>query len=212
MSTYYSHVEFDGVVFSDCAAADGNALKVERIDYRASMLIVATEFDVGDVPGDVVAVQIVGEPVDPSEVLNFEFHKCQWTLGTNPDSSAIRVDLPDETTWSFGRLEGCEFFYPEERQRIIPGRQIWRAVDCSFSSCCPFESVVSMGIAEESGNLWRCDSCAGDVTCDAMVNASDLGRLLIAWDTTQQRYDLNQDGIVDAADLGLLLGSWGVCE
>ncbi len=68
-----------------------------------------------------------------------------------------------------------------------------------------------MGIAEASGNLWRCDSCPGDVTCDAMVNAGDLGRLLSAWDTTQQRYDLNQDGIVDAADLGLLLGSWGVC-
>ncbi len=69
-----------------------------------------------------------------------------------------------------------------------------------------------MGVAEESGNLWRCDSCPGDVTCNAMVNAGDLGRLLGAWDTTQQRYDLNQDGIVDAADLGLLLGSWGVCE
>ncbi|MDB4633095.1 right-handed parallel beta-helix repeat-containing protein [bacterium] len=212
MSTYSSPVEFDGVVFSDCAAADGNALKVERIQVGNSMLIVDAEFDVGDVPGDVVAVQVIGEPGDPYEVLDFEVHNCRWTLGTNPDSSAIRVDLPDEIISSFGRLEGCEFFYPEERQRIIRGRQIWRAVDCSFSSCCPFDSVTSTNLAEESGNLWRCDSCPGDVTCDAMVNARDLGRLLSAWDTTQQRYDRNQDGIVDAADLGLLLGSWGVCE
>ncbi|MDB4775614.1 hypothetical protein OAG62_00670, partial [bacterium] len=84
---------------------------------------------------------------------------------------------------------------------------------CVFTECCQ-NLPIGFGADPELGNDlgWPCADCVGDVTCNAMVNAGDLGRLLSAWDTTQQRYDLNQDGIVDAADLGLLLGSWGVCE
>ena len=117
------------------------------------------------------------------------------------------------------QIEGCVFSL---NQAIDAGDGIYLSIPssygvvmtaCVFTECCQ-NLPIGLGADPELGNDlgWPCADCVGDVTCDAMVNAGDLGRLLSAWDTTQQRYDLNQDGIVDAADLGLLLGSWGVCE
>jgi predicted outer membrane repeat protein len=84
---------------------------------------------------------------------------------------------------------------------------------CVFTECCQNVPYFFGSDPELMNDLgWPCADCVGDVTCDAMVNAGDLGRLLSAWDTTQQRYDLNEDGIVNAADLGLLLGAWGPCQ
>ena len=49
---------------------------------------------------------------------------------------------------------------------------------------------------------------AGDLDGDGLVNGSDLGILLAAWDTDSEIADLDGDGIVDGRDLGLMLVDW----
>ena len=49
---------------------------------------------------------------------------------------------------------------------------------------------------------------AGDLDGDGVVNGSDLGILLAAWDTDSDVADLNGDGIVNGQDLGLMLADW----
>ena len=49
---------------------------------------------------------------------------------------------------------------------------------------------------------------AGDLDGDGIVNGSDLGILLAAWDTNSELADLNGDGIVNGQDLGLMLADW----
>ncbi|MDZ4829510.1 MAG: hypothetical protein SGJ09_04835 [Phycisphaerae bacterium] len=46
---------------------------------------------------------------------------------------------------------------------------------------------------------------AGDLDCDRVVGAADLGILLGQWGGDGSA-DLNGSGVVDAADLGTLLG------
>ena len=49
---------------------------------------------------------------------------------------------------------------------------------------------------------------AGDLDGDGLVNGSDLGILLAAWDTYSEIADLDGDGTVDGRDLGLMLVDW----
>ncbi len=53
------------------------------------------------------------------------------------------------------------------------------------------------------------DCTAGDLNCDGIVDGTDLGILLGAWNTDACAADLNHDLIVDGSDLGILLGNWG---
>ena len=52
----------------------------------------------------------------------------------------------------------------------------------------------------------------GDLNGDGVVNAADLGLLVVAWGPCGKGApcpaDLNEDGIVDAADLGFLFANW----
>ncbi|MAD20162.1 MAG: hypothetical protein CMJ52_08235 [Planctomycetaceae bacterium] len=52
----------------------------------------------------------------------------------------------------------------------------------------------------------------GDLNGDGVVNAADLGLLIVAWGPCGKgapcAADLNEDGIVDAADLGFLFANW----
>jgi len=55
----------------------------------------------------------------------------------------------------------------------------------------------------------------GDLNDDCMVDLSDLGILLAAWDSQpgdshwDPRADINDDDHVDYSDLGILLANWG---
>lgn len=55
------------------------------------------------------------------------------------------------------------------------------------------------------------ESCDTDLTCDAIVDAADLGVLLGSWGAGGIG-DVTGDGITDGADLAALLGGWGLCE
>ncbi|MFO0782322.1 MAG: FG-GAP-like repeat-containing protein [Phycisphaerales bacterium] len=50
----------------------------------------------------------------------------------------------------------------------------------------------------------------GDLDGDGVVNGTDLGLLLGAWENAGGAADLNRDGVVNGTDLGLLLGNWSV--
>ena len=50
---------------------------------------------------------------------------------------------------------------------------------------------------------------AGDVDCDGVVDANDLGALLGAWGSANPAADFNGDGVVGADDLAVLLANWG---
>ncbi len=55
--------------------------------------------------------------------------------------------------------------------------------------------------------------CAGDLSGDGSVDATDLAMLLGAWGPCGGvPADLLPDGSIDAGDLAILLGSWGPCE
>lgn len=77
---------------------------------------------------------------------------------------------------------------------------------------CKESPLVEVGAAaaahlELSVLLFEC--AIGDLDCDGVVGAVDLGILLGAWGDTDTPYDLDGDGIVDASDLAILLGAWG---
>ncbi|MCA9285066.1 MAG: hypothetical protein KDA22_07635 [Phycisphaerales bacterium] len=54
--------------------------------------------------------------------------------------------------------------------------------------------------------------CLGDISGDGVVDGTDLGSLLAAWDTSTECADLSGDGTIDGADLGILLAAWGPCR
>ena len=55
-----------------------------------------------------------------------------------------------------------------------------------------------------------CNDCPADLSGDGMVDAEDLGLLLVSWNLDGPA-DLNGDGEVNSADVGLLLAAWGMC-
>jgi hypothetical protein len=56
------------------------------------------------------------------------------------------------------------------------------------------------------------DTCDGDVTGDAVVDAADLVALLAAWGPCAEcPEDVDGNGVVDTADLLVLLAAWGPC-
>lgn len=59
--------------------------------------------------------------------------------------------------------------------------------------------------------LGKSRPCLGDINGDEIVDAADLGLLIISWGGPGAG-DLNEDGNVDAADLGLLISAWGPCS
>lgn len=67
--------------------------------------------------------------------------------------------------------------------------------------------VANASVRSSSGRKKPCG--AGDVNCDGVVDANDLGMLLAAWGTADPAADLNDDGTVSADDLSLLLANWG---
>lgn len=54
-------------------------------------------------------------------------------------------------------------------------------------------------------------SAAGDLNCDGVVDAGDIGVLFGAWGSGGPG-DLDGDGKVTGSDLGLLLAAWGPCD
>ncbi|MFO0873696.1 MAG: hypothetical protein U0575_06955 [Phycisphaerales bacterium] len=64
------------------------------------------------------------------------------------------------------------------------------------------------GIDVKHAAFWNA-SPIGDLDCDGLVGAADLGLLLAAWATDAAAADLDGSGTVDGADLGALLGNWG---
>lgn len=71
-------------------------------------------------------------------------------------------------------------------------------------------SYALLAAAALSGTVFA--SCPADYNSDGVVDAADLGLLLVAWDTANASIDLDGDGVVTGADLGLLVGAWGTCE
>lgn len=53
-------------------------------------------------------------------------------------------------------------------------------------------------------------NCPQDLDGSGVVDGTDLGLLLGAWNTTGPG-DIDNSGVVDGTDLGLLLGAWGPC-
>jgi formylglycine-generating enzyme required for sulfatase activity len=72
--------------------------------------------------------------------------------------------------------------------------------------------MLALTVAMEAGA-----QCTGDLTFDARVDGSDLGRLLSWWGPVvtssldSLACDLDRDGFVNGADLGILLSNWGYC-
>lgn len=53
--------------------------------------------------------------------------------------------------------------------------------------------------------------CTGDLDGNGLVDGTDLGILLGAWNTDDRCADFDGSGNVDGADLGLMLSGWGFC-
>jgi len=67
--------------------------------------------------------------------------------------------------------------------------------------------VGNASVRPALGGKKRC--IAGDVDCDGVVDANDLGALLGAWGSANPAADFNGDGVVGADDLSVLLANWG---
>ena len=170
-----------------------------------SLVLEGCEFVDNSVPDDRAILEIGG---------SMDATSCVFILPDDTQGAAVSCEyLP----WRDGLvIVDSQFQYSDDRRVVIevggsdPGAPR-HLQGSTFSGCCPLQPMTFDDLGA-NGFLWKCDGCVGDVTCNQVVNAGDLGRLLSAWDTAQARYDLNEDGIVNAADLGLLLGSWGPCQ
>ena len=87
-----------------------------------------------------------------------------------------------------------------ETRRMSPARLAEHGLQAEDSGCSDHLPIIC-DIREPSG-------LAGDLNGDGLVNGSDLGILLAAWDTNSEVADLNGDGIVNGQDLGLMLADW----
>jgi hypothetical protein len=63
-----------------------------------------------------------------------------------------------------------------------------------------------------TGSTSVCD-CYGDCNFDAVVNGSDLARVLTGWGPSYDNdpADANLDGVINGFDLGVVLTNWGAC-
>ncbi len=89
--------------------------------------------------------------------------------------------------------------------------------DCNNDGIPDLEQI-EQGILEDADGSFVPDicepDCSGDLSKDGIVDATDLGLLIAAWNTdgtVVPGSDLNGDGLVNSADLGLLIGAWGLC-
>ena len=87
-----------------------------------------------------------------------------------------------------------------ETRRMSPARLAEHGLQSDDSGCSDHLPIIC-DLREPSGLL-------GDLDGDGLVNGSDLGILLAAWDTDSDIADLNGDGIVNGQDLGLMLADW----
>ena len=195
--------------FEDCVAeAGGHAVHFENIYGDDQLAVSNTTFVANATTGAGPLLDLAFSDSLFNGIV--EFKECDWTLGPSSEMAAIRT-AGSVSDYSFGQLEGCRFDYSGVGRQVVQGPHYWRSISCEFSSCCPFETVQSIDLAWNSGNLWRCDACIGDVTCDGKTDANDLGQLLSGYGTTQERFDLDGDGVVAGSDFGILLTSWGTC-
>ena len=82
---------------------------------------------------------------------------------------------------------------PEETCQNAGGTFLGVGVSCEASSCVA--------------------SCAGDVTGDGLVGASDLLAIISAWGCVEcEDEDIDGNGVVTTGDLLQLLAAWGHCE
>jgi hypothetical protein len=71
--------------------------------------------------------------------------------------------------------------------------------------------VAPPSATDANGNLVpdACETVAGDLNGDGLVNGADLATMLAAWGACGGcAADLNGDGAVNAADLAILLAAW----
>ncbi|MBC02291.1 MAG: hypothetical protein CMJ34_03160 [Phycisphaerae bacterium] len=87
-----------------------------------------------------------------------------------------------------------------ETRRMSAARLAEHGLQAEDSGCSDHLPIIC-DLREPSGLL-------GDLDGDGLVNGSDLGILLAAWDTDSDIADLNGDGIVNGQDLGLMLADW----
>lgn len=89
--------------------------------------------------------------------------------------------------------------------------------DSVIEECCaiyrpPFGGTAYVDGGGNTVGSQTCRACDADVSCDGYVDSEDLGLLLAAFDTENERFDFDGDGVVNGSDLGLLLQLWGACE
>lgn len=152
-------------------------------------------------------------PIILASPQSLQVESCFFALTVSEDQTAIAWPRTESGTQLL--ISNTSFTYPAPGQTIVQilgsGTGTVRLENSNFEGCCPIEP---MSFADDgtNGRLWYCDTCPGDVTCDARTDAADLGRLLAAFATSQSRYDLDQDGTVGGGDLGVLLSTWGPCD
>ena len=91
--------------------------------------------------------------------------------------------------------------------------------DYNGTECVRTDDFVRPGVTEipYSNGLIKFGSsptrCVADISCDGMVNVTDLLALLAAWGACPAPClaDTNEDGSVNVTDLLILLGAWGLC-
>jgi hypothetical protein len=103
---------------------------------------------------------------------------------------------------------------------------IQTVIDVEQQSACEMQSANDCdedGIPDPCELLWgyetdvnndlvpdSCQSCAGDLNGDGIVDGIDLATMLGCWG--DECSDLDGDRHTDGVDLAILLGAWGLCE
>ena len=75
--------------------------------------------------------------------------------------------------------------------------------------CGNTSSQITGTYTNSGGNCIEADCCPGDIDCNGLVDAVDLGRILMAWGSFDAVVDQNSDGLVRGADLAYILSYWG---
>lgn len=134
----------------------------------------------------------------------------------SPDNSVLAINggAAQETWWVKGirPADGAELWQvdlPQENGDDIV--TFARPIFTPDSSTVYVPTSSGGFVLPDYGYLYAIDaraSITGDLNGDGVVDGSDLGILLGAWNSSEALADVDGNGVVDGADLGILIAAW----
>lgn len=163
----------------------------------------------------------IGSAAENTFVFNLVSDPIYWTLATNPTrilgpwlgghQPPGTVERLGGWSWSSGEAWGYSNWAPNEPNNLNGNEDHLQFYTHGTVTMATWNDLIGSKLMLGYVIELEVEPPAqpADLTCDATVDASDLGVLIAAWGESASDADIDGDGVVGSSDLGLLLAAWG---